>query len=187
MKSTTTTRVRVGLAAVTVAGVVLLTVGCSATGGSLADQIQPMKRVAKSVTPVAKSVMPEDIDRATAAANPANADKLSEITATITNNTDMSLTKVSATHTGTGVHWQQQAPGTLAPHSTTTVTDYAGGNNKIDLTFQDSTGATYSFEVDDPFGAKDSVKGSTTSTINGVNGSAGSGFHDDSSFTVYVG
>lgn len=179
MNDKSKSRIRVGLAAAAFVGATALTVGCSATGGSLADQIQPAAHVVNAARTV--KTTPDSKP------NPANADKISEITATITNNTDMTLTKVSATHTGTGVHWQQQAPGTLAPHSSTTVTDYAGGNNEIDMTYQDASGATYTFDVDDPFSSKDSVKGSTTSRSFGISASAGSGLKDNSSFTVYAG
>ena len=174
MNRNTIRRSRIGLAAAAIAGAAVLTAGCSATGSELADRIQPAVN-AVSIVRTAPGPATAIRPRNRQAPNPANADKLSEITATITNNTDMALTKVSATHTGTGAHWQQQAPDTLAPHSTTTVTDYAGGNNEIDMTFQDADGATYTFDVDDPFAAKDSVKATTTSHSFGISASAGSG------------
>lgn len=169
MNVNATQGVRFGLAVAAIAGAAVLTAGCATTSGSLADQIQPV---------AAHSIVKPD---------PANADKISEITATIINNTDLTLTKVSDSHTGTGVHWQQQPPGTIAPHSVTTITDYAGGNNKIDMTYQDSTGATYSFEVNDPFGSYDTISDSTTSTSYGTSGSSGSGYDDKSSFAIYAG
>ena len=178
MNANTTRGTRIGLAAAAIAAAALLAVGCSA-GAPMADQIQPVAAQQSAAATADNS--------ATGAPNPANADKISEITATVINNTDMQLTKVSATHTGTGVHWQQQPPGTLAPHSTTTVTDYAGGNNEIDLTYQDSTGATYTFSADDPAVGKDSVKSPTTSNSYGVNATSGTGLHETSTFTVYAG
>ena len=62
------------------------------------------------------------------------ADKATQLHMQITNNTGHELVLVSAEHSGSGVHWQDRATD-LAPNAVETVSAYAGGDTKIDLTF----------------------------------------------------
>ena len=182
MNINTARRARLGLAAMALAGTAALAVGCSApTDGSLANQIQPTGHVVTAApTPTSNAAV-------SASASGVGADKAAQMKDTITNSTDLPLTLISATHTGTGAHWQQQAQQTLAANSSETVTDYAAGNDEMDLTYQDPSGNPYYFKADDPAVGHDSVTGETANASLGVTSTAGSGWDDNSTFTVYVG
>ena len=166
--------VRIGLAVAALTSAAVLLAGCSTTGAAMNDQIDsPATHVAA-------------VSRA-AAAEPAIEDKDTQIAQTITNRTAQTLSLVSASHSGTGVHWQKQALQTLAPGATETVSDYAAGDNEIDVKYQDPSGAIYTFETSSAAGIKDSVNGTTTSPSYRVLAGSGSGLDDHSTFAVYPG
>ena len=174
MKHNHSHRVSIGLAAAALTSAAVLLAGCSTTSGAMSDQID---RPATHAAAVSKA----------AVAQPEMADKDTNIAQTITNGTDQTLTLVSASHTGTGAHWQHQAQPTLAPNGSETVSDYSAGDNEIDVKYQDASGAIYTFETSSLAGIKDSVNGTTTSPSYRVLAGSGSGLDDHSTFAVYPG
>ncbi|WIB77003.1 glycine-rich protein [Curtobacterium sp. MCPF17_002] len=95
-------------------------------------------------------------------------DEFEQVHATLLNWSDQPLTLVSATHSGMGTHWKDQAPQTL-PAATAgkpgqaVVSDYSAGGNEVNLEYQDPDGHIYTFYADDA-ATKGSSKITQTST-----------------------
>jgi len=112
------------------------------------------------------------------------ADKATQVTMSITNDTDETLNLTSATSSGTGNHWQQR-PTTLAPGGYEEVSNYAAGDAEISLTYISSvTQTVYTLHSETPLAGKNSSSGTSSSTSYTVNSSTGSGYDPTDIFSM---
>jgi hypothetical protein len=128
------------------------------------------------------STLPSDV-----AAGAPDVDKATQMTSSITNNTQEDLTLVSASHAGGVTHWQDQAPKTLAAGATAKVTDYGSGDNSMTIVYQDATGSKFTFNASDPLIGNNSSSATTTSTSYTTAASNSSGHDDWTTFTITAG
>jgi hypothetical protein len=61
------------------------------------------------------------------------AEKATQLSMTFLNNTSLTLTLVNAGHGGSGTHWENQPPQTLAPGATGTAPAYSSTDTEITL------------------------------------------------------
>jgi hypothetical protein len=144
--------------------------------------------VAATMTAVTGCSMTLPSDVAAGAPNGSNADKATQMNVQVTNKTQETINLVSASHASGVTHWQMQAPKTIAPGGSATVSDYGSGDNSIDLKYQGATsGSIFTFHAADPLIGSNSISGSSTSASYQVTGSNSTGHNDYSVFSVVAG
>ncbi len=120
----------------------------------------------------------------TTSAGGVGADKATQVTMSITNDTDETLNPTSATSSGSGNHWQQR-PTTLAPNGYEIVSNSAAGDAEISLTYVSAvTHTVYNLHSETPLVGKNSSGGSSSNTSYAVNYSTGSGYSPTDIFSM---
>ena len=111
-------------------------------------------------------------------------DKATQVTMSITNDTDETLNLTSATSSGSGNHWQQR-PTTLAPGGYEAVSNYAAGDAEISLTYESAvTHTVYNLHSETPLVGKNSSSGTSSNTSYAVNYTPGSGYDPTDIFSM---
>ncbi len=117
------------------------------------------------------------------------ADKATELSMTFVNNTSLTLTLVSAGHSGTGTHWENQPPQTLAPGATGTASAYSSTDTEITITYQNVSGgnsSAYTMKGEVPLVGDNSASGSATAGFQVAAGHS-TGYHATASYNIEPG
>ena len=116
--------------------------------------------------------------------------KITEITMTIKNNTHQILNLVDAEHSGTDVHWEKQAPATIAVGGSATVSAYSNiRDTTVDVTYQGAyDDALYKLHgVASVDADGNAASGSSDSSSYTVASSIGGGFYPDATYNIEPG
>jgi hypothetical protein len=116
-------------------------------------------------------------------------DKATSLSMTFVNNTSLTLTLVTAGHDGSGTHWENRPPQTLAPGATGTASAYSSGDTGITLIYQNVTGgnsSAYTMKGAVPVLGGNSASGSATAGYQ-VNASHSTGLHATASYNIQPG
>lgn len=117
------------------------------------------------------------------------ADKATQLSMTFVNNTSLTLTLASAGHGGTGTHWENQPPQTLAPGASGTASAYSSTDTEITLVYQNVSGgnsSAYTLKGEVPLVGSNSASGSATPGYQ-VAASHSSGYHATASYNIEPG
>jgi hypothetical protein len=122
--------------------------------------------------------------KATGAENPATS-----LSMTFVNNTSLTLTLVNAGHDGSGTHWENRPPQTLAPGATGTASAYSSTDTGITLIYQNVSGgnsSAYTMKGSVPLAGGNSASGSATAGYQ-VTASHSTGYHATASYNIQPG
>ncbi len=118
------------------------------------------------------------------------ADKATELSITYVNNTSLTLTLHDAGLGGSGTHWENRPPQTLAPGATGTASAYSNTNTIINIIYQivtENISAAFTLNGEVPLVGDNSASGSATAPGYEVVASHSSGYHATASYNIQPG